>query len=61
MGAYASELDAQIARDIVIAMIQKDYLTRDEFPESKTTADMVASAYTIIIKAAVEAKRIQVP
>lgn len=41
----------QIAKEIVIAMIQKDYFSRDEHPETKTTADMVAQVYKTILNA----------
>lgn len=40
--------EKDIAKEILIKMIEHDYLLRDEFPNAETTVDMVCEAYAKI-------------
>lgn len=54
MALFVSDLDKQVARDILVAMIQKDSLYRKEFPGTDTTVDMIATAYKTLVRAVAE-------
>jgi len=43
--------DKEIAKDIILKMIEKDWILRTEYPEAETVADVVAKAYEVILKA----------
>ena len=40
----------QMAKEILIEMIRKDYLLRTEYQDAETVADMACSAYKTILK-----------
>lgn len=43
--------EKQIAKEILIEMLKtKDYFIREEYPESKTVAEMICSAYKEVVK-----------
>jgi len=39
----------EIAKEIVLTMIDKGYLIKSEFPGTKTTVDMVCEAYKTVL------------
>lgn len=43
--------EKQIAKEIVITMLEKSVLLRKEYPETKTVADMVCAAYKTVLAA----------
>ncbi|SMG58341.1 hypothetical protein [Paenibacillus aquistagni] len=46
--------DKEIAKEIIIKMIENDWIPRNEFPKATTVADCVAEAYKIILNAVKE-------
>lgn len=46
--------DKEIAKEIVIAMIEKGALIRSEYPNTETVADMVSQVYKTILSAVKE-------
>lgn len=46
--------DKQIAKEIVIALIQNNAIRMDYYPEAKTPAEAVGKAYQEILKAVIE-------
>jgi hypothetical protein len=47
--------DYEIAKEIVIAMIQNDAIRPEEYPDAKTSAEVVGLVYQAILKSVKEA------
>ncbi|MBJ6362094.1 hypothetical protein ACFOQM_12410 [Paenibacillus sp. GCM10012307] len=43
--------DKEIAKEIILAMIEHKYLLRSEYPQVKTVSEMVGLAYNEILTA----------
>lgn len=41
----------EIAKEIIVTMLEKEAIIRSEYPESETAADAVSTAYKIVLKA----------
>lgn len=42
--------DKEIAKDILIALLNKDGIIRSEFPEAKSAVEMICESYAQILK-----------
>lgn len=46
--------DKQIAKEIVIALIENDAIRMDYYPDAKTPAEAAGKAYQEVLKAVIE-------